>query len=39
MIEGHLEIEVPAGVPAWDVDPYDTAILSDPTEYFKEFKL
>lgn len=38
MIEGHLEIEVPAGVPAWDVDPYDTAILSDPTEYFKELR-
>ena len=38
MIEGHLEIEAPAGVPTWDIDPYDTAILSDPTKYFKELR-
>jgi len=36
MTEGHLEIEAPASVPIWDVDSYDTAILPDPTEYFKE---
>ena len=23
MIEGHKEIDPPAGVPVWDVDPYD----------------
>ena len=38
MIEGHWEIEAPAGVPTWDVDPYGTAILSDLTEYFKELR-
>ena len=38
MIEGHIEIDVPAGVPVWDVDPYDPAILSGPTEYYAELR-
>ncbi len=38
MIEGHLEIEVPAGVPVWDVDPYDPAILTDPLDYYAELR-
>ena len=32
MIEGHREIDVPAGVPVWDVDPFDPAILTDPLD-------
>ena len=38
MIEGHIEIDVPAGVPVWDVDPYDTAVLTGPTEYYAELR-
>ncbi|MEZ5934769.1 MAG: cytochrome P450 [Alphaproteobacteria bacterium] len=36
--QGHRAIEQPAGVLAWDVDPYDPAILSDPTEYYAELR-
>ena len=38
MIEGHNEIYVPAGVPVWDVDPYDPAVLSDPWDYYAELR-
>ncbi len=38
MIEGHTAIEPPKGVPVWDVDPYDPAILSDPGEYYAELR-
>lgn len=34
LIEGHLPIEPPEGVPVWDVDPYDKAIQSDPDDYY-----
>jgi len=36
--EGHLAIDVPDGVQIWDVDPYDTAILSNPTDYYAELR-
>lgn len=38
MIEGHKEIEVPADVPVWDVDPYDPAVLADPLDYYAELR-
>ncbi len=38
MIEGHREIDVPAGVPVWDVDPFDPAILTDPLDYYAELR-
>ena len=38
MIEGHKEIDVPAGVPVWDVDPYDPALLTDPLDYYTELR-
>lgn len=38
MIEGHLAIEKPKGVPVWDIDPYDPAILSDPLPYYAELR-
>ncbi|MEE8465104.1 MAG: cytochrome P450 [Dehalococcoidia bacterium] len=38
MIEGHIEIEAPAGVPVWDVDPYDPAILCEPSDYYAELR-
>lgn len=38
MIEGHLAIEPPAGVPVWDVDPYDEAILANPAGYYAELR-
>lgn len=38
MTQGHVEIDVPRGVPLWDVDPYDPAILSDPADYYAELR-
>ena len=38
MIEGHKEIDVPAGVPVWDIDPYDPAVLTDPSDYYAELR-
>jgi len=38
LIEGHLDIEPPAGVPVWDVDPYDEAILTAPEDYYAELR-
>ena len=32
LIEGHVAIAAPAGVPVWDVDPYDAAILAAPDQ-------
>ena len=33
-IEGHKEIEIPVGVPVWDIDPYDPQILINPIDYY-----
>ncbi len=38
IIEGHLEIDPPGGVPVWDVDPYDPEILVDPDSYYAELR-
>ena len=38
MIEGHKEIDVPADVPVWNIDPYDPAILTDPADYYGELR-
>ena len=38
MIEGHQEIEVPAGVPVWDIDPYNPAVLTNPSSYYAELR-
>ena len=38
MIEGHKEISVPEGVPVWDVDPYDRAVLADPWNYYADLR-
>ncbi|WP_346914634.1 cytochrome P450 [uncultured Roseibium sp.] len=38
MIEGHIVPKVPDGVPVWDVDPYDPAILSDPQAYYADLR-
>lgn len=38
MIEGHIAPQVPDGVPVWDVDPYDPAILSDPQGYYADLR-
>ena len=38
LIEGHLAIDPPSGVPVWDVDPYDEIILSDPLEFYTELR-
>lgn len=38
LIEGHIVIEPPEGVPVWDVDPYDPEILANPNEYYAELR-
>lgn len=38
IVEGHLAIEPPQGVPVWDVDPYDDAILANPLPYYAELR-
>ena len=38
ILEGHKEIDVPAGVPVWDIDPYDPAVLTNPTDYYGELR-
>jgi 4-methoxybenzoate monooxygenase (O-demethylating) len=38
LIEGHRAIDPPAGVPIWDFDPYDPAILAYPAPYYDELR-
>ena len=38
LIEGHRPIDPPTGVSVWDVDPYDEAILANPTAYYAELR-
>jgi len=38
LIEGHIAIEPPEGVPVWDIDPYASDILANPTEYYAELR-
>lgn len=37
-IEGHRAVAPPAGVPVWDVDPYEPGILADPSGYYAELR-
>lgn len=34
LIEGHRPITPPPGMPVWDVDPFDEAILAEPEPYY-----
>lgn len=36
LVEGHKAITPPDGMPVWDVDPFDEAILVDPDPYYAE---
>ena len=38
LIEGHLPLDPPPGMPVWDVDPYDAAILADPYDYYARLR-
>ncbi|WP_417210448.1 cytochrome P450 [Antarctobacter sp.] len=38
LIEGHRPITPADGIPVWDVDPYDEAILRDPHDYHRELR-
>ncbi len=38
LIEGHRAIDPPAGVPVWDIDPYDPAILTNPNPFYAEIR-
>jgi cytochrome P450 len=38
LVEGHTAIGPPAGVPVWDVDPYDDAVLLEPEPYYAELR-
>jgi cytochrome P450 len=33
LIHGHLPLAPPPGVPVWDIDPYDPAVLTDPDAF------
>lgn len=38
LIEGHRPITPADGIPVWDVDPYDPAILRDPHDYYRQLR-
>ena len=38
LVEGHKPIAPLAGVPVWDVDPYDAATLAEPSGYYAELR-
>ena len=38
IVEGHLKISPPKGVPVWDIDPYHPAILTNPMPYYAELR-
>ena len=38
MIEGHIAVPPPPGVPVWDIDPYAEAILANPEPYYAELR-
>ncbi|MCF6320751.1 MAG: cytochrome P450 [Rhizobiaceae bacterium] len=38
MIEGHIAIDPPLGVPVWDIDPYDRDILRQPDDYYAQLR-
>ena len=38
LVEGHLPIQQPAGVSAWDIDPYCDEVLSDLEPYYAELR-
>lgn len=34
LFHGHKPIDPPAGVPVWDVDPYDASVTTNPVPFF-----
>lgn len=38
VVEGHIAIDPPRGVPVWEVDPYDPSVLSAPEGYYTELR-
>ncbi len=38
LVEGHLAIKAPEGVPVWDIDPYQSDILEDPSAFYSELR-
>jgi len=38
MIEGHAELAPPTGMPILDIDPYDPAVLTDPSPYYQRLR-
>lgn len=38
VVEGHIAIDPPPGVPVWDVDPYDPNVLAAPEDYYAELR-
>ncbi|MDQ2088408.1 cytochrome P450 [Marimonas arenosa] len=38
LIHGHKPILPPTGVPVWDVDPYDEAVLKNPVPFFNALR-
>lgn len=38
LVEGHLAIEAPVGVPVWDIDPYQSDILENPSAFYQDLR-
>ncbi|MCB1474698.1 MAG: cytochrome P450 [Rhodobiaceae bacterium] len=38
LVEGHIPKSPPPGVPGWDIDPYDVAVLANPTPYYTQLR-
>lgn len=38
LVEGHRAVTPPEGVPIWDIDPFDEAILAYPRDFYRELR-
>lgn len=38
LIEGHKRIVPSEGIPVWDIDPFDEALLADPIDYYTRLR-
>lgn len=38
LIEGHLAITAPQGVPIWDIDPYAESVLGNLEQFYRELR-
>ena len=38
LLQGHIPISPPAGIPAWEIDPYADEVLLRPEQYYAELR-